>query len=80
MSVKQIYVFLENKPGALADMAKVLAILREENINVEYMYAFLGGKANSAYMIFKVRGHHQAAAAMTAKGIRLVDQEELSEL
>ena len=143
MSVKQISVFLENKPGSLSDMTKVLAdsgidmrafslaetsdfgiarvivddlyktttvlkdagfihsvssvlavaipdvpgglwqvldILRQESINVEYMYAFLGGKKESAYMIFKVAGHHQAAAALTAKGIRLVDQEELSEL
>ena len=143
MSVKQISVFLENKPGALADMARVLAdneidmrafslaetsdfgiarvivddlyktttvlkdagfihsvssvlavaipdvpgglgqvlsVLRDENINVEYMYAFLGGQKDSAYMIFKVERHHQATAALTAKGIRLVDQEELSEL
>ena len=143
MSVKQISVFLENKPGALADMARVLAdneidmrafslaetsdfgiarvivddlyktttvlkdagfihsvssvlavaipdvpgglwqvldILRQESINVEYMYAFLGAQAGSAYMIFKVAGHHKAAAALTGKGIRLVDQEELSEL
>ena len=143
MSVKQISVFLENKPGSLAEMTKtladnqidmrafslaetsdfgiarvivddlyktttvlkdagfihtvssvlavaipdvpgglaqVLAVLRDEGINVEYMYAFLGGKKESAYMIFKVAGHHKAAAAMTSRGIRLVDQEELSEL
>ena len=143
MSVKQISVFLENKPGALADLTRVLAeneidmrafslaetsdfgiariivddlyktttvlndanfihavssvlavkipdvpgglshvlsILNEENTNVEYMYAFLGAQAGSAYMIFKVAGHHKAAAALTGKSIRLVDQEELSEL
>lgn len=143
MSVKQISVFLENKPGALADLTRVLAeneidmrafslaetsdfgiarvivddlyktttvlkdagfihavssvlavaipdvpgglsqvlqVLTDEGTNVEYMYAFLGGKAGSAYMIFKVAGHHKAAAALTGKGIRLVDQEELSEL
>ena len=143
MSVKQISVFLENKPGSLSDMTKVLAdsgidmrafslaetsdfgiariivddlyktttvlkdagfihavssvlavkipdvpgglshvlsILNEENTNVEYMYAFLGAQAGSAYMIFKVAGHHKAAAALTGRGIRLVDQEELSEL
>ena len=143
MSVKQISVFLENRPGALCELTGVLAenaidmrafslaetsdfgiarvivddlyktttvlkdagfihsvssvlavaipdvpgglwqvldILGQEKINVEYMYAFLGGKKESAYMIFKVEGHHQAAAALTAKGIRLVDQEELSEL
>ena len=143
MSVKQISVFLENKPGTLCDLTGVLAesgidmrafsvaetsdfgiariivddvyktttVLRDRgfvhsvtpvlavamsdtpgglngilqclsagSINVEYMYAFLGGRAGSAYMIFKVAGHHKSAAALTGKGIELVDQEELSEL
>jgi hypothetical protein len=143
MSVKQISVFLENKPGALADMTRVLAennidmrafslaetsdfgiarvivddlyktttvlkdagfihtvssvlavaipdvpgglsqvlaVLNEGEVNIEYMYAFLGGKKNSAYMIFKVTGHHRAAALLTEKGFRMVDQDELSEL
>ena len=143
MSVKPISVFLENKPGALVEMTKVLAendvdmrafslaetsdfgiariivddlyktttvlkdagfvhsissvlavaipdvpgglnqvlaVMAQEGSNIEYMYAFLGGKAGSAYMIFKVAGHHKAAAALTGRGIRLVDQEELSEL
>ena len=143
MSVKQISVFLENKPGALAGMTQVLAdndidmrafslaetsefgiarvivddlyktttvlkdanyvhaissvlavaipdvpgglnqvlsTLNEGQVNIEYMYAFLGGKKNSAYMIFKVAGHHRAADLLVEKGFRLVDQEELSDL
>ena len=143
MSIKQISVFVENKPGALLAMTTVLAendidmrafslaeasdfgiariivddvyktttvlkdagfihsvssvlavaipdvpgglnqvldVLKENQTNIEYMYAFLGGKKDCAYMIFKVAGHHQAAAALAARGIRLVDQEELSEL
>ena len=70
-------VAIPDVPGGLS---QVLAALKEEQVNVEYMYAFLGGKAGSAYMIFKVAGHHKAAAALGAAGIRLVDQEELSEL
>ena len=70
-------VKIPDVPGGLSH---VLSILNEENTNVEYMYAFLGAQAGSAYMIFKVAGHHKAAAALTGRGIRLVDQEELSEL
>ena len=143
MSVKQVSVFLENKPGSLAEMTKVLAdnnidmrafslaetsefgiarmivdnlyststvlkeagyvqtvssvlavaipdvpgglnqvlnILTAEQINIEYMYAFLGAKKDSAYMIFKVTSHHKAADALRAAGIRLVDQDELAEM
>ncbi|MBR4360277.1 MAG: acetolactate synthase [Clostridia bacterium] len=70
-------VAIPDVPGGLS---QVLTVLKEEQVNVEYMYAFLGGKKNSAYMIFKVAGHHKAAAALTARGFRLVDQDELSEL
>ena len=143
MNVKQISVFLENKPGYLFSMTKVLAehnidmrafslaetsdfgiarlivddvlatatvlkdagfvcsltpvlavsvpdvpgglnqvleLLAADEINVEYMYAFLGGKSDNAYMIFRVADVARAAASLTASGIRLVGQDELSEL
>lgn len=144
MSIKQISVFLENKPGTLRDMTdvlargrvdmralslaetndfgivriivddvyaattvlkdagfihsvtpvlgvaipdepgglnRVLAVLGEAGVNVEYMYAFLGGKSvEHAYMIFRVQEEKAAAAALTAKGIRIVDQDEISRL
>ena len=144
MSVKQVSVFLENKPGALAEMTRVLAennidmrafslaetsefgiariivndlyttstvlkdagfiqtvssvlavaipdvpgglnqvltVLQAEEINIDYMYAFLASEKDSAYMIFKVtKNHHRAADALREAGIRLVDQDELAEL
>ena len=44
------------------------------------MYAFLGGKENSAYMIFRVTDVKAAALALNTAKVRLVEQEELSEL
>ncbi len=143
MNVKQISVFLENKPGTLAEMTRALAengidmrafslaetsecgiarsivddvyktvtvlkeggfvyslsdvlavavpdvpggldrvlrLLAEEKVNVEYMYAFLARGSADAYMIFKVADEARAAAVLTAENIRLAEQEELSEL
>lgn len=144
MSVKQISVFLENKPGMLNDMTEVLAknnidmralslaetndfgivriivddvyaattvlkdegfvhnvtpvlgvaipdepgglnrvvtVLTEAQINVEYMYAFLGGKhVDRAYMIFRVQDLKTATSALAAKGIQCIDQEEIDKL
>ena len=144
MSVKQISVFMENKPGALLSMTTVLAenridmraftlaetsdfgivriivddvyktstvlkdmgfvfsisnvlgvvipdvpgglnqvlqILTEENVNVEYMYAFQGDKnISGAYMIFKVADIKKATSVLTGRGIRLVDQDALDVL
>lgn len=141
MSVKQISVFLENKPGALHKMTGVLAennvdmralsvaetndfgivrlivnnvyeattvlkdagfihnvtsvlcvaipdtpgglhqvieVLEEQKINIEYMYAFLGGqKSQHAYMIFRVHDRKIATAALRAKGIEVIDQDDI---
>ena len=68
---------LADVPGGLSN---VLAVLAGASVNVDYMYAFLGGKSGAAYMVFKVPNLPVAAAALTASGVRLVDQEELSEL
>ncbi len=143
MSVKQISVFLENKPGALKAMTSVLAeneidmrafslaetsdfgiariivddvyktttvlkdagfvhnltpvvgvvlpdvpggldqvleALAAAQVNIEYMYAFLGGKKDAAYMIFRVADDAKASAALTERGIRLVEADELANL
>ena len=75
---KVLGVAIPDEPGGLN---AVLAVLGEAQINVEYMYAFLGGKdAQHAYMIFRVEDNKAAVAALAAKGIRCVDQEELVQL
>ena len=71
-------VAIPDVPGGLN---KVLQVLTDERINVEYMYAFLGGKdVDHAYMIFRVEDANSAAAALTARGIRVVEQEEIEKL
>jgi len=71
-------VCIPDEPGGLN---KVLQILAENSVNVEYMYAFLGGAASKhAYMIFHVQDTKGAAAALRSKGIRLVQQEEIANL
>ena len=142
MSIKQISVFLENKPGKLSDMTALLAannidiralslaetkdfgiarmivddiyeaaaVLRDGDfianfspvlafavpdepgglnkllnafndagVNIEYMYAFLGGAdTNHAYMIFRVSHTDAAEAALVAKGLEPMTQEEIA--
>ena len=141
MSIKQISVFVENKPGALSAMTQVLAeqgvdmralslaetkdfgivriivyeattalkdagyvhsvtpvvgaaipdapggldqvlrVLSGAGVNVEYMYAFLGGKdVDHAYMIFRVEDPAAAESALHKHGIRVVDQDEMDGL
>ena len=143
MNVRQISVFLENRPGALLGMTRVLAehsidmrafslaetsdfgiariivndvdkttsVLRDAGyvhsitpviaaaisnspgglnqaldalsgagVNVEYMYAFVGGSKDSAFMIFRVADDVKAVEALRGAGVRLAEQEELSAL
>ena len=50
-------------------------------MNVEYMYAFLGGKsAEHAYMIFRVKDIDAAKALLKAEGIETIGQEEIAML
>ena len=57
-------VAIPDVPGGLN---KVLQVLADAQVNVEYMYAFLGGKdVDHAYMIFRVADQAKAAAALSA--------------
>ncbi len=75
--VDVLAVPLPDVPGGLSQVLKVLG---DAQVNVEYMYAFLGGKTGSAYMVFKVADQDKAIATLYKYRIRMVDQEELGEL
>jgi len=69
-------VAIPDEPGGLN---RVLQTLTGANINIEYMYAFLGGKnADHAYMIFRVRDRKAAAAALRGKNIEVIDQNDIA--
>jgi len=72
-----IAVAVSNTPGGLN---AALTALSEAQVNVEYMYAFIGGRRDSAYMIFRVADDAKASEALRAAGIQLAEQEEIVNL
>jgi hypothetical protein len=73
-----IAVAIPDEPGGLNT---VLQVLKKAEINIEYMYASLGGKrVDHAYMILRVEESAKAETALRLGGIRIIEQEELSEL
>ena len=71
---------IPDEPGGLD---KLLKIFHEANINLEYMYAFLGGDSvDHAYMIFRVdkEMEKEADAVLTAHGIRVLTQEDVNQI
>ena len=72
-----VAVAIEDKPGALVNLLDTMA---DAGINLEYTYAFLAKKANSACIAFRVADSEAASRLLTAKGIKTLSQEDLPEL
>ena len=71
-------VAIPDVPGGLN---RVLQVLTDAKVNVEYMYAFLGGKdVDHAYMIFRVADEKAAETALASRGIQVLDQEQVERL
>ena len=65
---------IPDEPGGLA---RLLDTFTAAQVNIEYMYAFLGGKkVNRATMIFRVADTKHAEAALVSRGLRPLSQEE----
>ena len=64
-----IAVEVPNEPGGLKQTLKALS---EENVNVEYMYAFVGSDPTHAMMVFRVADPEKAATALESAGIKEV--------
>lgn len=68
-------VEIPDTPGSLS---KVLSVLDEGQVNVEYVYAFVTpGKAESAYMVVRAGDNAKATAVLNAAGIHTLTQEDL---
>lgn len=70
-------VEISDKPGSLV---KILDLLGENHVNLEYTYAFTTRRSDSAYMIFRVTDNDKAIEVLNANGFKLICQNDLSEL
>ena len=74
---KVIAVELEDKPGSLVRM---LSVLGDNGVNLEYSYAFFGRKAKSAFLILRVEDNEAAIKVLREHGITPVCQDEMEGL
>ncbi|MBO7710449.1 MAG: acetolactate synthase [Lachnospiraceae bacterium] len=71
-------VAVPDEPGGLD---KLLHIFSDAQVNIEYMYAFIGGKdTKHAYMIFRVADTKAAEAKLTGKGLKIMTQEDIAQI
>lgn len=66
-------------PDVSGGLSKIVDILGENGINIEYMYVFTARKKNLAYMFFRVEDSEKAIEILTGNHITPICQNELSE-
>ena len=67
-----IAVYIDDKAGGLAKMLKSVT---DAEINVEYMYAFLGRTEGKALMVLKADDEAKAEKALLASGMELASPD-----
>lgn len=70
-------VHMPDHPGALEE---ILNILAEAQICLEYVYAFLSHRANTACLVLRVENNDKAAKVLREHNISLISQDQLSKL
>ena len=69
-----VAVYLDDRSGGLAS---VLSVLKNEDVSVEYMYAFLGRKEGKALMVLKADDEQKAEKVLAKNNIPMASQEEI---
>ncbi len=72
-----IAVKMDDQAGALS---KILNILAKENINLEYIYAFTGPEAYSAYVVLRLDDTEHAESVLNKSGIPTLSNTELKNI
>ena len=80
LTVRETDVVAAEVPDRAGGLASILRILSRENINVEYMYAFVRSPAESAIMIFRFDETQKAVEVLCQNGIRTLAGEDLYRL
>ena len=68
-------VALRDEPGCFA---RIMSVLAEAGIDVEYVYAFLTPRPDTACMIFRVADNAAAEKALSEAGVMLASVEDLA--
>jgi hypothetical protein len=74
---KVIAAKMSDEAGALK---KILAIIQETRVNIEYVYAFTSAVAGNAYVVLRVNDVESAEEVLAKAGIATLSDEDLEGL
>ncbi|MDR0854463.1 MAG: hypothetical protein LBN34_08860 [Clostridiales Family XIII bacterium] len=69
-----IGIKMDDSPGSLST---ILSALSKASLSIEYIYAFVAKKENSAFSIIRVEDNEKAIAILADAGFKTVAQKEL---
>lgn len=69
-----IAVAIEDKPGGLS---KPLAALKDKNIEIDYLYAFVGKNSHGAIVVIKTSSPDEAATTLEEHSIATLDMKDI---
>ncbi len=72
-----IAVEVDDAPGGLA---KILKVLNDSDINVEYMYGFVEKRSGKALMVLRIEAIDNAIEMLKKNGINLLTKAQIEEL
>ena len=70
-------VLAVNVPESPGGLARVLALLNDADVNVEYLYSFVRKAGENALILFKVNQVAVAAKVLADAGMTMLDQDEI---
>ena len=70
-------VKISDAPGKLTE---ALSVLDKENINVEYLYAFMARTEKHAYVVLRVEDNAVAEASLAGAGFKLITDADINKL
>ena len=75
LSVNEVAVVaVPDEPGGLA---RILSLMAEEHIDIEYMYSLIERSAKEAYMVFRVSDEPKLLKMLAANGLHSVSAQAL---
>lgn len=71
-------VFVVAVPDEPAGLSKVLELLAEKNVDIEYMYSLFTHQNGKAFMVFRLADEEGFKSVIETHGLDLVSGEELN--
>ena len=72
-----VCVAIEDTPGSLS---KVVRLLSDNGINIEYMYAFLTVTKQYAYVVLRVLDTDKTTALLNSNGVKTISTQDVEKL